>query len=208
MITGDVRSTRVQSMSASYILTIFQHPQSHTQRHLHLFGMPRRRIATPAIAQRIGICSPELYNAFPRRSGSQGLTVRDAITTGFEGIFTYRRPTSDQAVRVDSLLEDLGPAAWAESPGSSVTAEFGKRLFADLTPGEQSLVLFLRAIVNGPELLILDEAFSGMDERMVGVVTRYLRERLGDQQSIVWVSHWESEAPWGDVDGVQKNSLE
>ena len=186
---------------------LLQHPQSFTQGHLHLFGVPRKRLATPEIARRIGISSPEIFNAFPRRSGSQGLTVQDAIATGFDGIFTYRKPTTEQATRVASLLEHLGPAAWSESRGPSVTAEFGRRLFADLTPGEQSLVILLRALVTEPQLLILDEAFSGMDERMVDAVTRYLREHVGEKQSVVWISHWEAEAPWGIQDDVLTYAL-
>jgi len=168
--------------------------------------MPRRRMATPAIARRIGISSPELFNAFPRRSGAEGLTVRDAIATGFEGIFTYRKPTPQQATRVDELLNELGPTAWSSTPGPAATAEFGKRKFADLTPGEQSLVLLLRAVVNEPDLLILDEVFSGMDDRMVVTMKKYLRG-LNGKLSIIWVSHWESEAPWGVEDGVRNFSL-
>lgn len=185
-----------------------QHPQSYTQDHLHLFGVPRKRIATPEIARRIGISSPEIFNAFPRRSGSQGLTVQDAIATGFDGIFTYRKPTIEQVSRVQSLLEDLGPAAWSENHSPSITAEFAARLFTDLTPGEQSLIILLRALVTEPKLLILDEAFSGMDDRMIEIVTKYLRERLGEKQSVVWISHWEGEAPWGANDDVLEYTLQ
>jgi ABC-type molybdenum transport system ATPase subunit/photorepair protein PhrA len=134
--------------------------------------------------------------------------VRDAIATGFDGIFTYRKPTPEQAARAESLLEDLGPAAWSDNHGPSVTAEFGRRLFAELTPGEQSLVILLRALVTEPQLLILDEAFSGMDERMVDAVTRYLREHVGDRQSVVWISHWDGEAPWSAQDGVLTYTLQ
>lgn len=35
-------------------------------------------------------------------------------------------------------------------------------LFSDLTTAQQRLVLFLRAIISKPDLIILDEAFSGM----------------------------------------------
>ena len=165
-------------------------------------------MATAEIARRIGISSPEIFNAFPRCSGSQGLTVRDAIATGFDGVFTYRKPTPEQATRVESLLECLGPMAWSENRDPSITARFGGRLFADLTPGEQSLVILLRALVTNPKLLILDEAFSGMDKRMADVVTRYLRQHIGEKQSIVWISHWDAEAPWGVKDGVQIYTLE
>ena len=109
---------------------------------------------------------------------------------------------------MQSLLEGLGPAAWSEDHDSTITTEFGGRLFADLTAGEQSLVILLRALVTEPKLLILDEAFSGMDKRMIEIVTKYLRERIGEKQSIVWISHWEAEAPWGAEDGVLTYTLQ
>jgi ABC-type molybdenum transport system ATPase subunit/photorepair protein PhrA len=134
--------------------------------------------------------------------------VRDAIATGFDGIFTYRKPTPAQAARVESLLEDLGPATWSNGHGPAIVADFAARSFADLTPGEQSLVILLRALGTEPKLLILDEAFSGMDERMVDAVTKYLRERIGEKQSVVWISHWDAEAPWGIQDGVLTYTLQ
>jgi len=187
---------------------LIQHPQSYTQAHLHLFGVPRKRLATPEIARRIGISSPELFNAFPRRTGPQGLTVRDTIGTGFDGIFTYRKPTAEQNAKIDALLDDLGPVRWSENPRPSVTADFGNKLFGNLTAGEQSLIILLRVLVTQPQLLILDEAFSGMDESMVEVVSKYLRERLRPTQSVVWVSHWDAEAPWSESDGILKYTLD
>lgn len=62
------------------------HPQSYLQPHLELFGKPRRKQSTIQIQQKIGFVSPELFNAFPRRVGPQGLTVRDAIGTGLHAI--------------------------------------------------------------------------------------------------------------------------
>ncbi|KIJ51232.1 hypothetical protein M422DRAFT_223702 [Sphaerobolus stellatus SS14] len=192
------------------------HPQSYTQPHLYLFGLPRRKFATSILASKIGVTSPELYNAFPRRSGPQGLTVFDAITTGFEGVFTYRKPTPEQRSRGWEVLKEVGPASWSASTPETISEEeketitraFSERLFADLTSGEQSLVILLRAIIGKPTLLILDEAFSGMDERMVEVVSRYLRENIGEKQAVIWVSHWEQEAPWRGEDGAKKFVLD
>lgn len=98
-------------------------------------------------------------------------------------------------VRIDELLDALGPAAWGGQPDG-----FDARLFAELPPGEQSLVLLLRALVNKPPLLILDEVFSGMDARMVEVARKYLRESLDEKQAVVFVTHWAEEVPWeGDM---------
>ncbi|KAJ7032279.1 P-loop containing nucleoside triphosphate hydrolase protein [Mycena alexandri] len=73
------------------------HPQSYTQlpspsaaavegRHLRLFATPRARLATPLLHARIGLLTPELFDAFPRRHPG-GLSVWEVLGTGFEGGF-------------------------------------------------------------------------------------------------------------------------
>lgn len=136
--------------------------------------------------------------------GDGGLTVFDAIGTGFEGVFTFRRLSDQQKRKIYDLLEELGPGpnTWTSTSSGNTTtgaSTFASRLFATLTPGEQSLVLLLRAIINEPQLLILDEAFSGMDSDMTRTVSKYLRERLSPRQAVVWVSHWEDECPWRGI---------
>lgn len=178
------------------------HPQSFTQQHLTLFSAPRRRHATSSLQRLIGSVSPELSNAFPRRLGPSALTARDAIATGFDSTFSYRPRTPAMDARIDALLEQLGPARW----GGDVHG-FDARPFAALAPGEQSVVLLLRALVNAPPLLILDEVFSGMDSRMIDVAKSYLREHLDEKQAVVFITHWEEEVPWGER-ATQKLRLE
>lgn len=54
----------------------------------------------------------------------------------------------------------------------------------------------MRAFVGSPRLIILDEVFSGMDDQMVALARKYLREELTDRQAVIFVSHWEEEVPW------------
>ena len=170
-----------------------------------LFDLPRRRQATATIQRLIGSVSPEIYNAFPRRLGPSALSVRDAIATGFDSTYSYRPRTPEMDARIDELLDQLGPSQW--SPESSNRTDFDEQPFALLSPGEQSLVLLLRALVNKPPLLILDEVFSGMDSRMIAVAKRYLRESLDERQAVIFVSHWQDEVPWDD-NVTQKLRLE
>jgi len=178
------------------------HPQSYVQKHLELFGKPRKRLATAQLQQRIGHVSPELYNAFPRRQ--PGLSVREAIATGFESTFSYRPRTQAMDERIDELLAELGPAAWGKGATVKTQMKWDEQPFASLTPGEQSVALLLRALVNRPSLLILDEVFAGMDDKMVEVAKTYLRDRLDGKQAVVFVTHWEEEVPW---DAVQRIML-
>lgn len=205
-----------------------EHPQSYTQSSkLTLFSRPRAKWPTPHLHARIGRVSPEMHNAFPRR---RGMTVWDAVGTGFEGNFVPRGrfrvgfgPDGGELEaggeterwrvrRMWEVLRALGPAAWRGAPPSEDEAreaqDFAQRPFADLAPGEQSVVLLMRALVGRPPLVLLDEAWAGMDEGMVRAARAYLREGgLADGQACVVVSHWEEEVPWTREDGVQRFRL-
>jgi len=167
------------------------HPQSYTQSHLHLFGRPRKNIATVQLQRKIGISSPEIFAAFPRRLGPGALTARDAIATGFDGTYAYRKRAEQEEERLDEIIGALGSGKNKEAK-----IKWAEGVFATLSPGEQSLVLFMRALVASPRLVILDEAFAGMDDATIIRCSEHLRLRLGAHQAVVMVSHWEDEIPW------------
>ena len=73
--------------------------------------------------------------------------------------------------------------------------DIAKRLFAHFTPPQQALLLFLRAIVGRPPLLILDEPSQGMDEA-IWTRCRALLDvewRETPEQAVVVVCHYEDE---------------
>lgn len=217
------------------------HPQSYTQRgesYLELFSRPRSKISTPHLRSLIGIVSPELANAYPRRPST---TVWEVIGTGFDGGFVpggksgigagLEGDLPDDVVRwrvdrVHEVLSRLGPSSWASctsghsslrrataSTGrhllSKLDEEFSNRSFVDLSAGEQNVVLLMRALVGRPRLVLLDEVWSGMDDSMVLAARHYLREGgVGSDQATVVVSHWEEEVPWGARDGLRRFKLE
>ncbi|GAA5857162.1 hypothetical protein JCM8547_009345 [Rhodosporidiobolus lusitaniae] len=167
-------------------LVLGDHPRSFTE-EVHLFGQPRDKMATATLQMNIGHVSPEIYNAFPRKWGADGLTAYEAIVTGFESVYSYRKAVPEQAARISSLLSDLSHPLLTDS--------FLSRLFASLTPGEQSLILLLRALVKRPPLLVLDEPFSGMDKVTVEKVRRFLDTKLGEEQAVILITHFEEEVP-------------
>lgn len=203
--------------------------------------------------------SPEMFDAFPRRH--PGMSVWEAVTTGFDGGFVPRtRDASSHARKMGGLewvdvndeeidllvspiqlpkesgreekkeeirqwrisrcwevLQCLGPASWMPNRRSSQRLEFSRAFamlpFTSLSPGEQRLVLLMRALVGRPPLVLLDEAWSGMDDNVIAAVRRYLRgeildtdfkgrlrvlEGVDDTQAVVCVTHWEEEVPWKD----------
>ncbi|TEB38022.1 P-loop containing nucleoside triphosphate hydrolase protein [Coprinellus micaceus] len=225
------------------------HPQSYVQKHLLLpptFSPTspqgftptlahRKRIPTPVLKSSIGVLSPELFDAFPRRE--PGMSVWDAVQTGFGGVFVPAGEGVGMA-SVDDIFEDgkrdevrewrvkrcwevleaLGPNSWADkqvsqTPGegaSEATEAFAARPITSLTQGEQRVVLLMRALVGRAPLVILDEVWSGMEEGMINAVKAYFKSgrAFGDHQAVVVVTHWEEEVPWTREEGLQSFRLE
>ena len=108
----------------------------------------------------------------------------DVVATGFDGGFISLGPRrvgsglgeeeqQNRVERVDEILKQW----WEVRPhhrGEGLDT-YAKRNFADLAVGEQSLVIVLRALVGKPRLVLLDEAWSGMDADTVKAVHAFLR---------------------------------
>ncbi|KAK2816739.1 hypothetical protein FQN49_008033 [Arthroderma sp. PD_2] len=153
------------------------HPQAYSL-PLRLFGRSRLPEAgKPGISifdlqSRIGHSSPELHGFFPRN-----LSIRASIESAWADTF-LSRPKLDQDRRLDviSALKffeaDLNPdfspeysqlASPATNEGYEPSAPWADNThFSSLDVAQQRLVLFLRAVVHKPDLVVLDEAFSGM----------------------------------------------
>lgn len=182
-------------------LILGDHPQSFSipSERISLFGSPRASPsnATLLLARRIGHVSPELFNAFPRKDSERGgLTVGQAVGSGFEGVFSRRQLEAQQRERVLGLLAmfhdvigepdmqnrsgperrshrtlDSSSTALPFDPRGASAQQAAKHLsrqsFSSLSLGSQSVVLLLRAAINNPPLLILDEPFQHQNSRQV-----------------------------------------
>lgn len=148
------------------------HPQTYSL-PIKLFG--RSRLPEPgqlgisifAIQSRIGHSSPEIHNHVPK-----SLTLRQVLANAWSDTFRGK-PNLDANAneRIDACLrwfeEDLRPATNSSTEGfSSVSpTDWADELpFGGLPFSAQRIALFLRAVIKHPDLVILDEAFSGMDD--------------------------------------------
>ncbi|KAK8853244.1 hypothetical protein IAR55_003946 [Kwoniella newhampshirensis] len=190
-------------------LILGHHPRSYSlpAESLTLFSKPRRSIPSPTLRKLIGHTSPEIFASFPR---GMGLRAYDAVGTGYEGVFSRRDLKPDQKERVLNLLDRfkdlLRPTSRGQVDESSTSTttmrkevtveEIAKRHFSHFTPPQQGLLLFLRAIVGKPKLLILDEPSQGMDEVIWDRCKTLLEEKEGREMSVIVVSHYEDEVPW------------
>lgn len=162
------------------------------------------------------------------------MSVWEAVGTGFDGSFVSHgkegvggaERTLDEiewrVKRCWELMEALGPATWGcssrfnagaeltttQAVPSAATRAFASTPFSALPAGEQRMVLLMRAVVGKPPLVLLDEVWSGMVEEMALAARRYLRDKIGKEQAVVVVTHWEDEVPWCLREGVKRYVLQ
>lgn len=130
------------------------------------------------IRRRIGYLSTPLKERFPRDE-----RLIDVIVSGsYATVGLYEEPGADRHEEACRLLEsaDLG----------------GKRAqsFGTLSDGERQKALMLRAVMAGPDLLILDEPCMGLDLSAREDFLSSL-ERLcgGKPLSVIYVTHYVEE---------------
>jgi ABC-2 type transport system ATP-binding protein len=76
--------------------------------------------------------------------------------------------------------------AWLERFG---LADRAKSKLEDLSHGNQQRIQLATALVHDPELLVLDEPFSGLDPLGVATMSEILRERARSGVGVVFSSH-------------------
>jgi polar amino acid transport system ATP-binding protein len=117
------------------------------------------RVDADKVREHIGIVF-QAYNLFPH------LTVLDNVTLAPRRV--HRRARRDAEAQARAMLDRVGLADKA--------GEYPDRL----SGGQQQRVAIVRALVNDPRLLLLDEITSALDPELVGEVLALVRD-LKDQ---------------------------
>ena len=81
---------------------------------------------------------------------------------------------------------DAAAAHWLERMG---LADRAKSKLEELSHGNQQRVQLATALVHDPELLVLDEPFSGLDPIGIATMTEVIRERAKAGVGVVFSSH-------------------
>ncbi|KAK3398845.1 P-loop containing nucleoside triphosphate hydrolase protein [Sordaria brevicollis] len=156
------------------------HPQTYSL-PIKLFGRSRlpepgsgqRPLTIWEIQSRVGHSSPEIHQHMPRR-----LTIRSVLESAWADTFSsVPKLTPEAHEKVDATLSwfasELNPQF--TKPTSHTTLELAAEeqtglqwakeyQFGELPFSSQRILLFLRAIIKNPDIVVLDEAFSGMDD--------------------------------------------
>lgn len=132
------------------------------------------------IKDSIGYVSPEMQLFFKSNA-----VVEDVVLQGMRtSLNRYKRATPEELREVEAWLRLLG------------IEKLAGRRYADLSAGEQRMVLVARAMIKQPELLVLDEPLHGLDaarKRRVRAVTDAMTRRNGS--ALIFVTHYEAEIP-------------
>ncbi len=124
---------------------------------------------------RIGLVSQDLQAAYVGR-----VPAADVVLSGFFGSVGIGRSqvaTEAQRQRVAALMAQLGLADLAERP------------YGQLSDGQRRRLLLARALVHGPEVLVLDEPTNGLDLKAKHQLLAILRDLAAAGTTLLLVTH-------------------
>jgi len=218
------------------------HPQTYAQ-PVKLFGRSRLpELGVPGLSifelqSRLGHSSPEIHAFFPRQ-----LTIREALESAFAETFLSKPKLNIERDRDITAMLLFWKAELDPNPLENTLPEISMDHFPQFTSKQQSkndkfvidhivgyaddirfgqlsvaqqrIVLFLRALVAKPDIVILDEPFSGLSATQRDKCLRFLDEGevpkrrypqrdtteyrftgLSDQQALLMISHVPEEIP-------------
>jgi len=124
--------------------------------------------------KRIGYVSSALREKFNREE-----TLLDTVLSGlYASIGLYREPSSSEIEKAHMLL------------AATDLARRENDVIGHLSDGEKQKVLMLRALINDPDILILDEPSTGLDigarEDFLDSITKLMQ---GRNHSLIYVTH-------------------
>jgi polar amino acid transport system ATP-binding protein len=137
---------------------------------IHLDGeeITDPRVNRDRVRQRIGMVF-QSFNLFPHMS------VLDNVTLAPTRV--HRRPVAEARAQAAEWLGRVGLGDKADS-------------YPDrLSGGQQQRVAIVRALVNSPRLLLLDEVTSALDPELVGEVLTMIRGLKSDGMTMVLATH-------------------
>jgi molybdate transport system ATP-binding protein len=147
-------------------------------------GFIRRKGIVPGVPldsfrARTGLVAPHLQTDYPREH-----TVLDTVVSGLHSSIglNYRSTPAEQR-RACTALRALGMEM------------FAKLTLAQMSYGQVRRILFARALVTRPRLLLLDEAFTGLNGPLRAELLAWLEGRIEAGVTVVMATHYRNEWP-------------
>ncbi|MET0280666.1 MAG: ATP-binding cassette domain-containing protein [Steroidobacteraceae bacterium] len=128
---------------------------------------------------RTALVAPHLQTEYPRH-----YTVLDTVVSGLHSSIGLNfAATAAEARRARSALRTLGMQAFAERP------------LAEMSYGQVRRILFARAFVLRPRLLLMDEALTGLNGPLRAELLGWLEQQVQAGVAVVMTTHYRAEWP-------------
>lgn len=128
---------------------------------------------------RCGFVAPQLQTDYPRQS-----TVLETVVSGWQASYGLNEAPDAAAL-----------AAAARALKVWRLASWSRRRLAELSYGQVRRVLFARAWIRSPQVLLLDEPFAGLDARQRALIAQRIEQARADGAAILLASHHRDEWP-------------
>jgi molybdate transport system ATP-binding protein len=129
--------------------------------------------------RRVGFIAPELQAIYPRH-----LPVEDLVASGIHASVGLNESVgASERQRVLRALRRVGAVALAA------------RTLRTLSYGQLRRVLFARALVNEPDILLLDEPYAGLDARTRMALRSLVERAIAAGVTAVMTTHHSDEWP-------------
>ncbi len=128
---------------------------------------------------RCGFVAPQLQTDYPRQT-----SVLDTVLSGWDASYGIGEPP-DRASRASAqaALKFWALSSWSRRP------------LAELSYGQARRVLFARAWIRSPEVLLLDEPLAGLDVRQRRLITTRIERARVSGAAIIMTTHHADEWP-------------
>lgn len=183
-----IRGDNGTGKSTLLSLITAEHPQSWNSKVIEN-GLPRKTGQSNYfdINSRIGMSSPELHAIILNNGAAERLNVHEFIATGFhQGSSNNFLPLYDKLDKTHQQIIQM----YMNYFELDLIAK--DKPVSQLSVSEQKLALFVRSLIKMPEILILDEAFSGMEVKPMSKCHEFLENWPG---TVLVVAHVAEETP-------------